>query len=161
MKKKRKTALHDPEVITLIKESHKKPLSLDPELNIFRQEFLAGKIPSWTPIIELAEKRVEREKKIKDMEPIYEHGKKFKQGPKGNRRLDALGRIMETTYKTLLNKKRSQRLTAKLLFDNLPIGDVIEGKEDDTIFWVNHRGKPKETSFKKFQDRLTRIKKYL
>lgn len=90
-----------------------------------------------------------------------ERGKPFIEGSKKPRN-DALNREIEKTYLKLRGKGNGP--TAREILNALPVfpkGKVIqEIDEYDCIYWKNtRRGKEKQTGFRSFENRLTRIKK--
>lgn len=78
-------------------------------------------------------------------------------------RLDSLHIAMRVAYETLL-KKNSAPITARMLFEYLVRSDktdvVIEYIQDgDSLTWTRSDGGVAKTSFKSFQNRLSKMKK--
>ncbi|MDA2928286.1 hypothetical protein MYX78_13845 [Acidobacteria bacterium AH-259-G07] len=85
-------------------------------------------------------------------------GLKFIEGPK-QRRLDALGKLILATL-ARLHKELRRKPTAREVWKSLPIGDVIQERDDDyDELWWRSNGREKKTGFKAFQHRLSTIQK--
>ncbi len=104
---------------------------------------------------------------IQKMTPYARQGKKMRGGNAGKR--DALGKLMEVTFRSLY-EQTNKMPTWRMVLDSLKNFDsdnelkqTIQeiSKDDEAIYWSDARGKGKLTPFKKFQDRLTDIRKKL
>ena len=91
--------------------------------------------------------------------PAAIHGLKFMEGHK-RQRLDALGRLILDTMRDLEGEMR-RGPKAKEIWESLPIGDVVQEREGyDTVWWQS-KGREKKTTFRSFENRVTKIRKKL
>jgi hypothetical protein len=118
-------------------------------------EFDEEDILAW---IEVNRRKVRYEKMLLERAlPAAIHGLKFIKGPK-RPRLDALGRLILDTMRDLEGELR-RRPKAKEIWASLPKGDVVQELEGyDTVWWRSN-GREKETTFRSFENRVTKIRK--
>ena len=98
---------------------------------------------------------------VEEMRPDAELGIAFRTGPKKPRQ-DALARLMERTYDAL-SEENGRPPTDKDLWAALPDHDSAEilcydQNDPDAILWTCN-GRGRKTSWKSFQNRLTRLRK--
>jgi len=109
--------------------------------------------------IERNRRQLRYNRRLLERAPEAIHGRKFIEGPK-RPRLDALGRLILDTMTDLEGEMR-RRPKAKEIWESLPIGDVVQEREGyDTVWWQS-KGREKKTTFRSFENRVTKIRKKL
>lgn len=83
--------------------------------------------------------------------PLAQHGASFRPKP-GQRRLDALGRLILNALNELDERASSKEILRHIEKHG---ADVIDEIDDRTIYW----GRDKETSLKRFADRISFYRK--
>jgi len=93
--------------------------------------------------------------------PLVLKGKAFTDGCKKKGRLDALGRLMKEALEVF--RAANQRdPSAKELWAIMPDGredGTIQEKVDDVLCWINDAGLENDTSFHRFENSLSNLKK--
>lgn len=79
-------------------------------------------------------------------------------GERREKRTGALCRVMGQTFLEFVNK-HGRKPTAWELWRALPVGNVIQEKEKDIIYWRCDSGEESKMTFKTFQNHFSRLNK--